>query len=264
MGFGTITLSSVRYDNEPAVRSLSAIVVGPGIPDNDETIKWSFDTSFVTARLPSGTPYTAETLGAVTSLSSIIFSITTGTYDYKSLLPTEVQQSTVLGVTLLTGVEDIEENIGSSDTYELVFDLFPDIPSPTLYINYENTDNSNIFYRQKTGSTYNARLSVVFDDSFLNLTNFLTGSEQFSNTNVWSISSSLSASLPNQIVTPDNKTGGTLLIPSSGIPFNTINTINNVTTTGLPNYFLHTNQTYVVPQSGYTTTGSGVDRKSVV
>jgi hypothetical protein len=257
MGFGNITLSAVRYDNEPAVRSLSAIVVGPGIPDNDETIKWSFDTSFVTARLPSGTPYIAETLGAVTSLSSIIFSITTGTYDYKSLLPTEVRQSTVLGVTLLTGVEDIEENIGSSNTYELIFDLFPNIPSPTLYINYQNTDNSNIFYRQATG-TYNARLSVVFDDSFLNLTNFLTGSEQFSNTNVWTTGSSLSASLPNQIVTPDNKTRGTILIPSSGIPFNTISTITNVATAGLPNYFLHTNQTYVVPQSGYTTTGSGV------
>ena len=129
MGFGTITLSSVRYDNEPAVRSLSAIVIG-GTPSSDETIKWSFDTSSVTARLPSGTPYTAETLGAVTSLSSIIFSITTDTYDYKNLLPTEVRQSTILGVTLLTGVEDIQENIGSSDTYELTFDLFPDIPQP--------------------------------------------------------------------------------------------------------------------------------------
>jgi hypothetical protein len=257
MGFGNITLSAVRYDNEPAIRSLSAVVVGTGALDINETIKWSFDTSSVTARLPSGTSYIAETLGAVTSLSSIIFSITTDTYDYKSLLPTEILQSTIFGVTLLTGVEDIQENIGSSDTYELTFDLFPDIPPPTLYINYENTDNSNIFYRQATG-TYNARLSVVFDDSFLNLTNFLTGSEQFSNTNVWSTGSSLSASLPNQIVTPDNKTRGTLLIPSSGIPFNTISTITNVTTAGLPNYFLHTNQTYVVPQSGYTTTGSGV------
>jgi len=257
MAFGNITLSAVRYNNEPAVRSLSAVVVGPGIPDNNETIKWSFDTSSVTARLPSGTSYTAETLGAVTSLSSIIFSITTDTYDYKSVIDIGPSQSTILGVTLLTGVEDIEENIGSSDTYELEFDLFPDIPLPTLYINYENTDNSNIFYRQATG-TYNAQLSVVFDDSFLNLTNLLTASEQFANTNVWSISSSLSASLPNQKVTPDNKTGGTLLIPSSGIPFNTISTITNVTTAGLPNYFLHANQTYVVPQSGYTTTGGGV------
>jgi len=257
MGFGNITLSAVRYDNEPAVRSLSAIVVGPGIPDNDETIKWSFDTSFVTARLPSGTPYIAETLGAVTSLSSIIFSITTDTYDYKSVINADPSQSTILRVTLLTGVEDIEENIGSTTALTAVYDLFPNIPPPILYINYQNTDNSNIFYRQATG-TYNARLSVVFDDSFLNLTNLLTGSEQFSNTNVWSTGSSLSASLPNQIVTPDNKTGGTFLIPSSGTPFNTISTITNVTTAGLPNYFLHTNQTYVVPQSGYTTTGGGV------
>ena len=191
MPFGNITLSAVRYNNVPAVRSLSAVVVGTGTPSINETIKWSFDTSSVTARLPSGTSYTAETLGAVTTLSSIIFSITTDTYDYKNLLPTEILQSTTLGVTLLTGVEDIEENIGSSDTYELEFDLFPDIPLPTLYINYENTDNSNIFYRQKTGSTYNAQLSVVFDDSFLNLTNLLTGSEEFSNTNVWSTGSSL-------------------------------------------------------------------------
>jgi hypothetical protein len=257
MPFGNITLSAVRYDNEPAIRSLSAVVIGTGAPDSDETIKWGFDTSSVTARLPSGASYVAETLGAVGTLSSIIFSITTDTYDYKSLLPTEILQSTILGVTLLTGVEDIEENIGSSDTYELTFDLFPDIPSPTLYINYENTDNSNIFYRQATG-TYNAQLSVVFDDSFLNLTNFLTGSEEFANTNVWSTGSSLSASPPNQIVTPDNKTRGTLLIPSSGTPFNTISTITNVATADLPNYFLHTNQTYVVPQSGYTTTGSGV------
>ena len=256
MPFGNITLSAVRYNNEPAVRSLSAIVIG-GTPSSDETIKWSFDTSSVTARLPSGTSYIAETLGAVTSLSSIIFSITTDNYDYKSLLPTEILQSTILRVTLLTGVEDIQENIGSTAALTAVYDLFPNIPPPTLYINYENTDNSNIFYRQATG-TYNAQLSVVFDDSFLNLTNFLTGSEEFSNTNVWSISSSLSASLPNQIVTPDNKTRGTLLIPSSGIPFNTISTITNVTTAGLPNYFLHTNQTYVVPQSGYTTTGGGV------
>jgi hypothetical protein len=257
MGFGTITLSSVRYDNEPAVRSLSAIVVGTGALDSGETIKWSFDTSSVTARLPSGTPYTAETLGAVTSLSSIIFSITTDTYDYKSVFDIDPSQSTILGVTLLTGVEDIEENIGSTDTYEQKFDLFPNLPSPTLYINYENTNNSNLFYRQATG-TYNAQLSVVFDDSFLNLTNLLTGSEQFSNTNVWSISSSLSASGSNQIVTPDNKTGGTLLIPSSGTPFNTISTITDIITAQLPDYFLHVDQTYVVPQSGYTTTGNGV------
>ena len=259
MAFGTITLSAVRYNNEPAVRSLSAIVIGsPGTPGSNETIKWSFDTSSVTARLPSGTSYIAETLGAITSLSSIIFSITTDTYDYKRVIDTNPSQSTILGVTLLTGVEDIEENIGGTAALTAVYDLFPDIPPPTLYINYENTDNSNIFYRQKSGSIYNAQLSVVFDNSFLNPTNFLTYSDEFSSISVWSTNSSLSASLPNQIVTPDNRTRGTLLIPISGTPFNTISTITSIITAGLPDYFLHTNQTYVVPQSGYTTTGNGV------
>ena len=257
MPFGNITLSAVRYDNEPAVRSLSAIVVGSGVPDSNETIKWSFDTFFVTARLPSGTSYTAETSGAVTSLSSIIFSITTDTYDYKSVFDTDPSQNIVLGVTLLTGVEDVEENIVSSDTYELKFDLFPNLPPPALYINYENTDNSNIFYRQATG-TYNAQLSVVFDDSFLNLTNLLTGSEEFSNTNIWSTSSLLTPIFPTPVVTPDNKTGSTFLVPSSGTPFNTISTITDIITAQLPDYFLHVDQTYVVPQSGYTTTGNGV------
>jgi hypothetical protein len=258
MAFGNITLSAVRYDNEPIVRSLSAVVIGTGAPDSNETIKWSFDSGIVTALLPSGLPYTAETLGTINSLSSIIFKISTETYEYKTQIESEPSQNTILGVTLLTGAEDIEENIGSTDTYVQEFDLFPNIRPPKLYVNYENTDNSNIFYRQQTGPTYNAQLSVVFNDSFLNLTNFLTGSEEFANANVWSTSSFLSASLPNQIVTPDNRLRGTFLIPSSGTPFNTISTITNIITAGLPDYFLHTNQTYVIPQSGYTTTGDGV------
>ena len=40
MPFGNITLSAVRYDNEPAIRSLSAVVVGTGALDINETIKW--------------------------------------------------------------------------------------------------------------------------------------------------------------------------------------------------------------------------------
>lgn len=259
MALGKLTLSAVRYDNEPALRSLTAVIVPALLPDGNEVVKWSFDDTTVQAFTRAGTSYITDTLGVITTLSSMVFKITTDTYSYQTqpnILPSDPYEK-IFTITSFTSPEDIPENVEETAQYKLPYDLFPDIPSPKLYINYENTDHSSLFYRATAGSTFNANVSVVFDPSFLNLTNLLSASEVFSNT-VWS---SFSINIDRPPVTrtaPDGRQTAVLLQAVSSTPFNVISTLTNIFTANLPDYFLQTNQTYVIPQSGFSTTGNGV------
>lgn len=250
---------SERINNLPVVRSLSASLVTTLTPNGNETIKWTFDDTVVQAKNPLNnySTYLTDTPGTVTTLSSMVFYVSPDTYNYKTEKYTE--RRTTIRVTELTANEITGETIddGFFGVYNWEYDTFPGVVPPVIYINYENTDYSSLFYRaQAAGTTYNARISAVFDPSFLNLTNLLTGSEIFTS-NIWSTVSSLSV-LPIRKTTPVGTVSSTLLKPISGVPFGQIFSITNIISADLPTTFLHATSTYTLPMSAYTTTGSGV------
>lgn len=259
MLLNTVTISAIRFDNEPIVRSLSAIVIANPPAAGDEIIKWNFDDAIVwSTNALNNSKYQNNTTGQFCLLSSMIFQLSTDTYDYTS--ETKPEYTTNILVAWLTGdniTGESDEEIAASDTYVLGYDGFPDIKPPVLYINYENTDYSPLFYRaQSAGTTYNARISAVFNPSLLNLTNLLTKSEKFTN-DVWSTNNNITV-IPSTKIAPTNLLSATELIPVSGLPFNTIKSITNLLSANLPTSFLAVPATYVIPMSGYTTTGSGV------
>jgi hypothetical protein len=248
------------------VRSLSAVALLETTfgTEDKEFIKWYFNDALIQAHsVVTNTAYPAESAGLFCLLSSMIFRLSADTYDYQTeeyqLLFTTISAGWVSGARFADLDIDLNavEEITSIAKYDLFYDTFPNIRPPVLYINYENTDYSPVFYRaQQNNTLYNARLSAVYNPSLLNLTNLLTNSENFRNTN-WTTATNMTV-VPDSRVAPDNKLSATKLVPISATPFNTIDTITNILSSDLPDTFLANASSYVVPMTKYTTTGSGI------
>lgn len=150
-----LTIRPVRFDNEPFVRSLTASMfflsgtnyvpaTGAGI------VRWTFDPTTVWATTLSGATYTSGTTASVSALRTMVFYVTADTYDFTiedyTLLQTGITGAFLSGTPL---------SVISTSAYDIVYDTFPFVEGmTTIYINYENTDNSTIFYRTTSVSPY--------------------------------------------------------------------------------------------------------------
>jgi hypothetical protein len=137
-------ISAIRFNNEPFVRTLTAVVIqdtgtfkvqaqGP------TPFKWLFPESNIWAKRTDGTPYTSNTIEPISSISTMIFYITADTYNYET-------ETFTLCTTELTAIATDSISITATNYYTLSYDTFPNFDL-NLFINYENTDYSNFFYR---------------------------------------------------------------------------------------------------------------------
>ena len=135
MALGAITVSAVRFDNEPFVRSLTATIL-PGTgsaPFGTETVAWLYSDE-VWAVTKTGQSYVSETTGTYSQLSTVYFYVSTDTYDFR-VASYDLFEQVISAVYL-----DPVPNIFSSDSIQIIYDNFPNIQVPTLYFNNENTN----------------------------------------------------------------------------------------------------------------------------
>jgi hypothetical protein len=150
-----LTILPVRFDNEPFVRSLTASMLFLSgteyIPATGaDIVRWTFDPTTVWAATLSGDTYTSGTTASVSALGTMVFYVTADTYDFTienyTLLQTGITGAFLSGSPL---------SVISTSAYDIVYDTFPFVEGmTTIYINYENTNNSTIFYRLTAASPY--------------------------------------------------------------------------------------------------------------
>jgi len=164
----SISISAVRFDNEPFIRSLTAVIMqdiggGVKVPALGVTnVRWSF-TNAVWAKTPNGTVYNSGTPQPVSAIGTMIFYTSATEYNYRTT-----------NYTLCTQVITVSSAAATQTTnYNLTFDTFPKIDL-NLFINYESALNGPYFYRLISGSLYSAKLSanagpVTFTSTFSTL-----------------------------------------------------------------------------------------------
>lgn len=137
-------ISAIGYNNEPFIRTLTAVVIqdtgtfktkaqGP------TPFKWLFPQSNIQAKKIDGTSYTSNTFEAISSISTMVFYITADTTNTYALCTTKLSAQSFNDYS--TGSTTLCTNF-----YTVSYDTFPKIDF-NLFINHENTNFSNFFYR---------------------------------------------------------------------------------------------------------------------
>ena len=225
MALGHISISAVSFNNEPFVRSLTATILPQFdyTPIVSDVVQWDFNDTTVWATYLDNTTYTTGTTSLYQSLSTLVFYVSADVYDH-----TAEQYTLFSEVISASYINNLFANIDTQATYELIYDSFPNIVAPVLYLNNENTDYSSIFYRL-TANTYNARLSAVAQTTLLNPVNYIVQSQEFNNS-VWyntapaTFNKTLSV-IPNVDLALDYSITADLIVPT---------TVSTVTSNSLP------------------------------
>jgi len=234
-----LAISALRYDNEPFVRSLTATTIFLSANNFDLSLatsavyvrtpasyllSWTFDDSTIWAKQLNEQPYTSNTDITAGDIGTMIFYLTAGTYD-PVIAPFTLLTQTI-DVNYKSSVDLSLGNLISYNSYDIVYDLFPNVPVPTLYLNYENTDFSPLFYREVSNTPYNFNFAAIINENFLNKINYALQSQDFNSSPTWT-SSNLSV-YSNLYAAPDNTKTATLLVPITADPYNAIKTIGNI------------------------------------
>lgn len=226
MALSAIQIQALRFDNEPFIRSLTATLTAIPVPavaiDGNEVIRWNWNnTNDIKGFYLSGNQnisLVSNTTGNLRNLSSVVFKLSSAiTYDYR-VENYSLFLETISASYLVPGT--IGPTISSISTHVQTYDTFPKIEDPTLYVNYENTKFSNLFYRT-TSNPFNFNLSAVVNPSLINPTNYILSSQKFedwSNTRVIPASTggaiiSTLSSAPNYALAPDYTNTAQLLVP---------------------------------------------------
>jgi hypothetical protein len=162
-------ISAIAFNNEPFIRSLTAVIIqdtggsaGKVLAQGQTPFKWVFPGPNVWAQKINGTPYTSNTVEPISAINTMIFYLTADTYNFKTT-----------GYTLLTANISATNNISlNTDIHTVIYDTFPNIDF-NLYINYENANFSNYFYRLTSTQPFAVDLDLV--SSNVNLLTSLSG-----------------------------------------------------------------------------------------
>lgn len=254
-----IQISAKKFDNEPFIRSLTAAIVFYDnstldwqLPPSSYLLSWAFDDTVVSATRLDGTPYISNTSFVASQISTLIFYLTADSYN-PTLEPFTLLTQTIEAA-YRSSVDLSFNEIISLTSYDVVYDLFPSVPVPTLYLNYENTNFSSLFYREVSPTPYNFNFAAVINESFLNKINYALKSQDFSSSPTWTPSNLTVYS--NLYPAPNNTQTATLLIPVTGDPYNAIKTIGNVQNdtyprgTSIPYPVTITDNSYTVASEG--------------
>lgn len=152
-----ISLSTVAYDNEPYIRSLTAVVmdVETSTPLTINDVAWDYPNNTVSVTNFAGITY-AGGLSAANEFGKLIFNFSGNTYN-------DVVSSYDL-FTYLIKTSSVNTGVVIS-TAELstTYDSFPDIQDLALYINNEFTTDKSFFYRLTSEDVYSASINFLSD-----------------------------------------------------------------------------------------------------
>jgi hypothetical protein len=233
-----ISISSIKFDNEPFIRSLTASIVflsanNPDLELATQTklipappsylLSWVFDDTTIWATQLDGTPYTSNTSFTAGQIGTLIFYLTAGGYD-PALEPFTLLTQTIEAA-YRSSVDLSFNEIISLTSYDLVYDTFPNIPTPTLFLNYENTSFSNLFYREVSSDPYNFNFAALINEYFLNKINYVLKSQNFADP-LWTPTNI--TVYPDLCAAPNNTITATLLVPITGTPYNSIKEISDI------------------------------------
>lgn len=167
MQLTNISISSVKYDNRPFVRSLTATVMNTvgttTVPATGSgLISWNFPATRVYATTPQGLPYTSDQLFPVSAIGTMYFYFSATSYDFKT---TNFALCTINFRCTRYG-DDVQ-----TVNYIQQYDTFPNIDFE-LFVNYQNTITDTLFYR--TTSTNPLTANVKLTSTSYSLTTAIT------------------------------------------------------------------------------------------
>lgn len=159
-----ISISAVKFDNEPFFRSLTATIMsleGTNLvpATGSEIISWSnfnlpnIDNGVYATNL-SGETYNFGTTAQVSAFGTLIFRFSATTYDYYTTDYTLLSFS--IGATYLSGDPLSAALLTSID---IPYDTFPAI-NLSAYLNFQVTESNDFFYRLVSTNPYTANFSV--------------------------------------------------------------------------------------------------------
>lgn len=137
-------ISAISYNNEPFIRTLTAVVIqdtgtfGKVKAQGPTAFKWLFPSN-IQAKTNNGTPYTSNTFEAISSIGTMVFYITANTTNTYALCTTKLSAQSFYDY-------DTSSTTLCTNFYTVSYDTFPKVDL-NLFINHENTNHSNFFYR---------------------------------------------------------------------------------------------------------------------
>lgn len=165
-------IRAIKFNNESFVRILTAVIIqttsiGEVVAQGPTPFKWIFPESNIRAEKIDGTPYTSNSIAPISSINTMVFYITADNYNYKT-------QNYTLCTTQLTAIA-----ADSVTRYHTIsYDTFPNFDL-NLFINYENTNFSNLFYRLISSTPLTA--SPALNGKFVRLASIGVGEDLSTN-----------------------------------------------------------------------------------
>jgi len=152
-------ISAIGYNNEPFIRTLTAVVIqntgafGKVKAQGPTAFKWLFPSN-IQAKTNNGTPYTSDSVEAISSIGTMVFYITADTTNTYALCTTKLSAQSFDSY-------DPSPTTIHTNFYTVSYDTFPKVDL-NLFINYENTNHSNFFYRLTSLTSLTASPGIDF------------------------------------------------------------------------------------------------------
>lgn len=157
MQLTNISISAVRFDNQPFVRSLTATLMNT---TGTQTVKatgsnlvsWVFPTANTYALMPTGSAYTQNVRAPVSAIGTLYFYFSAAPYDFKTTNYT-------LCTLNIRASRFVNNLLTQTVAYNQIYDTFPNIDL-NLFVNYENTDANTLFYRLTSNTPFNGNVRL--------------------------------------------------------------------------------------------------------
>jgi len=155
MSFQNITINVTNFNNQPFVRTLTAELLSNGqLATGSNLIRWTFPTSFAYATNPAGQLYPMNSAVQASQFNTLYFYFTASSYDFLTTGFTLCS----LNITAQSLSQPTLAVVATTAT-NILFDTFPNIDL-TLFLNYENSNANDYFYRLTSNNPFSANVRV--------------------------------------------------------------------------------------------------------
>lgn len=161
-------VSASKLDNEPFVRSLTAVFVqNPSVAPIglNQSVQWRFESPIWAVR-KNGTPYTTNTVAPLSDLNTIVFYVSAPIYNSRlqkyPLFSSSIKLSSPASTRVYAGFV-----LNNTSTPEWIYDGYPNIDLDIL-VNFETSKYSSFFYRLTSNSLYLAQITSKSETYTLN------------------------------------------------------------------------------------------------
>lgn len=166
MALNNISISAVRFNNEPFVRSLTATLLNNNtVATGSHLIQWSYPLTNTLATNITGGLYNPGIPQPVSAVGTLVFNVSTTTYDVIT------ESFTLCAIDI--GCRSLNTNLQTIATtnFTLSVDTFPNVDF-TLFANFENTNEQTLFYRLTSTTPWTTK--IRFESEFYNLIDVLS------------------------------------------------------------------------------------------